>query len=227
MKIQITGINDRCVDVPLWVQDIDKNYLLLTELPITQDNAHSVFSLLNNRTEKYFSTETQFTKYVNNYFNLNLGFRVNPMVLNLIYKIKDKYVYCYPIGCIDEFKYKNNRVDNLLRFNRSVAITNNTIQILKNYQKNINSKVMKMDELFKKLSKLDYLKTIYTQGNKINFLEEVLTYYFLYSGTEVQETKPSISQEVLEELINVSFEYTKEEKVYINPLLKSLKKRCV
>jgi hypothetical protein len=218
MKIQITGINDRCENVPNWIQDINKNYLLLTELPITQSNATSVFSLLNKRNESYFSTKNQFTEYVNNYFNNNLGFKVNSMILNLIYQIKDKYVFCYPIGCIDEFKYKNNEVDNLIRFNRSVAITNNTLQILNDYQKTINLRILKMDELFNKLSQLDYLKSIYTQGNKINFLEEVLTYYFLYSGSESKNLKPSISKDVLEEMINVSFNYTKDEKVYINPL---------
>jgi hypothetical protein len=218
MKIQITGINDRCENVPNWIQDINKNYLLLTELPITQSNATSVFSLLNKRNESYFSTKNQFTEYVNNYFNNNLGFKVNSMILNLIYQIKDKYVFCYPIGCIDEFKYKNNEVDNLIRFNRSVAITNNTLQILNDYQKTINLRILKMDELFNKLSQLDYLKSIYTQGNKINFLKEVLTYYFLYSGSESKNLKPSISKDVLEEMINVSFNYTKDEKVYINPL---------
>ncbi|MFA5333671.1 MAG: hypothetical protein WC376_04195 [Candidatus Nanoarchaeia archaeon] len=218
MKIHINGINDRCENVPLWIQNLGKSSYLLIELPVKKDTNNLIYNILNNRYEDYFSTENQFTEYVNNYFNTNLGFRVNPMILKMIYKIKDNYVYCLPIGCIDEFSYKNGEVDDLVRFNRSVAITNNALKILRDYQGTIDFRVIKMDELFKKLSKIKYLKKIYSQGNKLKFLEEVLTYYFLYSGSELQQTKPSISKEVLEDMINVSFEYTKDEKLYINPL---------
>ncbi|MFA5303640.1 MAG: hypothetical protein WC393_03835 [Candidatus Nanoarchaeia archaeon] len=218
MKIQINGINDRCENVPLWIQNLGKSSYLLIELPVKKDTNNLIYNILNNRHEDYFSTENQFTQYVNNYFNTNLGFRVNPMILKMIYKIKDRYVYCLPIGCIDKFSYKNREVEDLVRFNRSVAITNNALEILREYQGTIDSRVIKMDELFRKLSKIEYLKKIYSQGNKLKFLEEVLAYYFLYSGSELQQTKPSISKEVLEDMINVSFEYTKDEKLYINPL---------
>jgi hypothetical protein len=218
MNIQITGMNDRCETAPKWINEIGKSYLLLTELPLTQDTAISVFSLLNNRAEKYFSAESSFTEYVNNYFNDNFGFKVNPMILDLIYRAKDSYIFCYPIGCIDKFNYENKEVDNLLRFNRSVAITNNALMVLKDYQKTIDSKILKINSTFEKLGNDEYLRSAYARGNKIKFLEQMLEYYFLYSCPEIKETKIGISKEVLEEMINVSFNYAKDEKVYINPL---------
>jgi hypothetical protein len=218
MDIQIMGINDRCEYIPKWINEIGKSYLLLTELPITNDTARSVFSLLNSREEKYFSSENKFIERVNNYFDGKFGFKVNPMILDLIYRTKDNYVLCHPIGCIDEFNYENKEVDNILRFNRSVAITNNVLKVLKNHQETIDSKILEINGIFEKLSNNEYLRSAYARGNKIKFLEQMLEYYFLYSCPKMKESKPDISKKVLEEMINVSFDYSKDEKVYINPL---------
>jgi hypothetical protein len=217
MNIEITGINDRQISLPDWCNDVPKTYLLLKEFPMTQETASSIFSLINNRKAPYYSTRAGFSEYVNNYFNSAFGFKVNSMIIDLVYEMKDKYVYCYPIGCIDQ-PGSENTINDMKRFNRSVAITNNCLGILKDYQKTIDLRIMDMDALFEKLGQSQELKKIYVQGSKLKFLKEVMNYFFLYSGVLLEKPNCKVSKEVLEDMINVSFDCSGNDKVYINPL---------
>jgi len=217
MNIDINGINDRQMSVPRWVYSTPKYYMIGKEFPVTQETAASVFRLLNDRAAPYYSTCASFTNHVNDYFNSTFGFKVNPMILDMIYEMKDKYVYCYPIGCIENAENEKLSTD-MRRFSRSVAITNNCLQLLKDYQNTIELRMQNVDELLQKLANSEELKKIYVQGSKLKFLEEILNYFFLYSGVLMEQSNHKVSKQVLEDMINVTFDYIGAEKVYINPL---------
>ncbi|MDD2678302.1 MAG: hypothetical protein PHT91_00155 [Candidatus Nanoarchaeia archaeon] len=216
LEIHIFGINDRALTLPEWIDDMPLTHYQLQEIPATDEKIPKLLTVLNNRKADYFRDEESFVETVNDCLKKEVGTYVNPLLLRVAYKTLNKYDFCFPIGCLDEFDYKNPLLENILRFNRSVKITNNALNVLRNYN-DILAKETELDEnKYYEFENIEKLKKEFLTGKKMRTMGELIRDVMLYSGLEKNELSPKLAMEIIEGMIPASFSF-QEEKVYLNP----------
>ncbi|VVB74613.1 Uncharacterised protein [Candidatus Tiddalikarchaeum anstoanum] len=127
LKIEIIGFNTMAVKVPAFFYDIKGRFTAFYDIPFAKNSnpnidcsniPFGVYSCLNTKLS-YNLPKEEFCEKINNIIEKNTGLKINDIVLESVYVLKDNFTICVPIGCINE-----------TRFERSLAVTKNIIDSL-------------------------------------------------------------------------------------------------
>lgn len=203
MDINIIGFNDCSTHVPNFfktIKDSDVSiYLAMYELPKGNNQTRAsdfsnaqLFSYFNNKAN--YKNEKIFINKTNSLLEEVLGSeqaRVNDSVLKSVYLLKDNFEFLYPVGSLKSSRYE-----------RSVDITNNIIEVL--------NPLLKSKAEYSKNVSLN-LRDSYKQGNKVRIIETLLS-----SLEDLDSPKNAMNS--LIDKYDLTFKHCEsEDVVYVNP----------
>ncbi|MDD4353693.1 MAG: hypothetical protein PHN56_04510 [Candidatus Nanoarchaeia archaeon] len=198
------------------------------ELPNTEKISSSVFNLLNDRSSDYFKTENLFINYCNKFFKENTGKPVYEHILSHIYNMVSKCNYIQAIGCLNIQSHKSPLIKDyessfeteskMLRFSRSVNITNNILYELDSYSKIVNFRRSEVEKKWKDLKSKSAFENELKNSTKLNFFTNRILEILDYSGLPEYNMKPKIINNIFSQLFPVSLSYVPDNSLcYINP----------